>query len=149
MPRTQSTLEVGVEPAQLMRVILDFPSYPAFLPEMRLAEVVARGTDWWDVRFHLQIVRPLEYTLHLVRESDLRVSWRLVDGIFKSNDGAWDLVDLSDGRTRATYAIDIVFGLFVPSTIVNTLVGKSLPDTLVRFRDRAESLARSGDQAPA
>ncbi len=35
-----------------------------------------------------------------------RLSWTQVKGDLKSVEGSWDLEDLGDGRTRATYTLD-------------------------------------------
>jgi ribosome-associated toxin RatA of RatAB toxin-antitoxin module len=38
------------------------------------------------------------------------LTWRQEKGELKAVDGRWELEDLGDGRTRATYAIDVDFG---------------------------------------
>ena len=39
-------------------------------------------------------------------EAPTRLAWSQVKGDLKSLEGAWDLEDLGDGRTRATYSLD-------------------------------------------
>ena len=39
-------------------------------------------------------------------EPPRRLTWTQVKGDLKSVDGSWDLEDLGDGRTRATYTLD-------------------------------------------
>ena len=59
----------------------------------------------------------------------------------RSNVGGWALRDLGDGRTEATYDVDVVpKGLWVPKSIVNMLTNKSLPSTLEAFKKRAEAI---------
>ena len=59
----------------------------------------------------------------------------------KSNVGGWTLKDLGDGRTEATYSLNVtVKGIFVPSSIVHKLTEGTLPTTLENFKRRAESL---------
>lgn len=139
MPRTQLSVDVEAPLEQLMSIITDFRRYPEFLPEIEHVEILEESDSEWKVRFKLRLVRRLEYTLQLVRESPGRIRWSLVDGIFKSNDGFWELESIGESLTRGTYDIDIVFGLFVPAAIVNTLVGRNLPDTLARFKSRVET----------
>ncbi len=139
MPSARCRVEVDAPPARVMEVITDFPSYPSFLPEIEEAEVVSATPGAWEVRFVLRLIRRLEYTLRLSREEDRRLEWTLVTGIFRSNDGGWELEPLDGGqRTAATYTIDLVMDVFIPRAIVNSLVGENLPATLERFRARAE-----------
>ncbi len=141
MPAARHEIEIAVTPEEVMAVIIDFPSYARFLPEMESVEVLREGENEWDVRFTVKVVKRLKYTLRLRREGPHQVRWTLVDGVFKANDGGWDLKPLDDGaRTHATYFIDLQVGMFVPSSIMKSLVERSLPDTVSRFK--AESEAR-------
>lgn len=141
MPAVERTVEIDVPPAALMKVITDFASYPRFLPELDEALVLLAEPRAWNVRFALRVIRRIEYTLRLVQESDTRLSWSLVEGAFKSNDGSWDMEPIDGGtRTRATYAIDLDIGMFVPGSVLKTLLEHNLPATLAAFKARAESV---------
>jgi coenzyme Q-binding protein COQ10 len=123
----------------VMEVITDFEAYPAFLPEMQEATILSQSEDTWDVRFTVKVVRQFSYTLRLVKESPLRIRWTLVDGAFKVNNGGWDLTPLDDGSaTHAVYTIDLQVGMFVPGNILRSLVERSLPDTVTRFKEESE-----------
>ncbi|MFH1468500.1 MAG: SRPBCC family protein [Pseudomonadota bacterium] len=141
MPSARQHIEIDAAADRVMAVLTDFPAYPQFLPEIERIEVLESGLDRWDVRFHANVFRPFQYTLRLERGSPLRLSWAMLSGLFTSNDGSWDLEQVvGEGavRTRATYSIDLVLGLFVPQTLVNSLVGVTLPATLARFKARIE-----------
>ncbi len=143
MPSARQNIVMDAAPGEVMAVLTDFASYPSFLPEIRQVELLSTRGDVWEVRFHAHVIRPFQYTLRLERDGDRRLSWTMLDGLFTSNDGAWDLelVPATDGapaRTRATYSIDLVLGVFVPQALVNSLVGQSLPATLERFAARAQ-----------
>jgi uncharacterized membrane protein len=93
------------------------------------------------VEFTLNVIKRITYTLRLTESpggDGLR--WELVEGMFKSNSGGWALESLPDGRTGAVYDVEVAVGIFVPGSIVNRLVGKTLPATLKAFKRRAESL---------
>lgn len=140
MPAARRTVEIAAPPDTVMAVITDFAAYPSFLPEMQRVEVLHQAQDVWEVRFSVALVRPLTYTLRLVREGPLRLRWSLVEGAFQSNEGGWELVPLAGGAaTQATYEIDVSVGMFVPGSLVRTLVEGSLPETLARFKQRAEA----------
>lgn len=148
MPLVRRTVEIDAPPAVLLRVITDFSSYPAFLADMEesqvLAHDVAGAQETWTVRFAVRIVRKLGYTLRLERKGELSVRWSLVEGAFKSNDGGWLLEALDGGiRTRATYEVDLDVGMFVPGSVLKTVMDQNLPKTLQAFKARAEALARA------
>ncbi len=139
MPAARRTIEIDASPERVMEVITDFAAYPRFLPDMRAVEVLESGADRWVARFTLHVIRDLVYTLELTRPDPLRLSWSQVEGVFSANDGGWELEPLDEGRrTRATYTLDVRVGMFVPGSIVRSLLDQSLPDTLARFKDEAE-----------
>ena len=56
----------------------------------------------------------------------------------KSNSGAWKLEEVKKDLTKANYEIEVGFGLLVPNSISNLLIGKNLPQMLKEFKERAE-----------
>jgi len=145
MPSASRTVKINASPDVVLGVITDFPAYPTFLPEMDECEVLRVERDAngeplaFEVRFVVRVIRRLEYTLRLVRDENPAIRWSLVEGVFKVNDGSWVLEPLDGGTvTQATYSIDLGVGMFVPGNIVRSLVEKSLPDTLQRFKQEAE-----------
>jgi carbon monoxide dehydrogenase subunit G len=51
-------------------------------------------------------VRRIKAHVRFRYEGPTRLSWTQEKGDMKSVEGAWDLEDLGDGRTRATYTLD-------------------------------------------
>lgn len=142
MAEARATVEIAASPARLMAVITDFARYPEFLPEMEEAVVLRREGPVHVVHFAIRLVRRIEYTLELRQLDELRLEWNLVDGSFRANDGGWTLEPLDGGaRTRAHYRVAIELGMFVPGSVMKTLVEKSLPATLAAFKARAEAPA--------
>jgi len=137
----EQSIYVGVRPETLFSVITDYESYPQFLSDMEDAKVVSRDGSVVEVEFTLNLIKRVRYTLRLTEEAPNKVSWSLVEGMFKRNDGSWRLVEQPDGRTKATYRIELAVGVFLPGAIVHRLVGQTLPATLEAFRDRAEAQA--------
>jgi ribosome-associated toxin RatA of RatAB toxin-antitoxin module len=140
MPVAQRTVLVKVPPDRFMAVVTDFAAYPRFLPEMEEATVLRHEGDVWVVKFAVRVVRRLEYTLRLERLSPTRLRWSLVEGAFKANNGGWDLAPAAGGaHTQANYEIALEIGMFVPGSVLKTLVESSLPATLEAFRREAEA----------
>jgi coenzyme Q-binding protein COQ10 len=139
MPAARHDTLIDASPDQVMAVITDFESYPKFLPEMETARIIKRDGDVWDVAFSVRIVRSFSYTLQLRRVSPTQLKWHLVEGAFKVNEGGWNLDEVDDGaRTKAVYTIDLQLGMFVPGNILRSLVERSLPDTVSRFKGETE-----------
>ena len=139
MPTAERSIDIGVPPEALMALLCDFASYPAFVPDMLEATVLRSERDAWVVRFAIRIIRRVEYTLLLTRASPSCLTWSLVEGTFKANTGSWRLEALEGGRTRATYTLELDTGMFVPGSVLKTLLGTNLPTMLEAFKARAES----------
>jgi coenzyme Q-binding protein COQ10 len=137
MPSARQSITIQAEPAEVMAVITDFAAYPDFLPEIRSTEILHTEPGAWEVRFTIEVIRRLSYTLRLVQDGPLSLSWSLLEGVFRSNDGGWTLEAAGDA-TEAHYRIDVRMGMFVPGNIVHSLVDRGLPQTLMRFKEEAE-----------
>ena len=146
MPVASHSAVIAASADKVMAVITDFESYPDFLPEMESAEVVMHEGNTWEVRFVIKIIRRLAYTLRLEQTSPTHLGWTLVEGAFRMNTGSWTLAAEGEG-TRADYRIDLQIGHFVPRNIVRSLVERTLPETVSRFK--AETERRGGPDHPA
>jgi ribosome-associated toxin RatA of RatAB toxin-antitoxin module len=139
VPSARHEAEIDVPPESVMALVLDFRSYCEFLPEIVQCEVVGSRDDEWDVSFTVKVVKRIRYTLRVRKHSPTQIRWHMLEGPFKSNDGGWDLCGLDEGtRTHATYFIDLQVGMFVPSSIMRSLVERTLPETVHRFKQEAE-----------
>ena len=124
----------------MIEVITDFSSYSRFLPEIEDVEVLRETGAEWDVRFTIKVVKRLRYVLRLRLDEPYELRWSLLEGAFKTNEGGWSVKPLDDGRrTHVTYFIDLQIGMFVPSSIMRNAVERTLPNTLKRFKEEAET----------
>ena len=100
-----------------------------------------QGTDV-DVHYEVEVLKRIRYTLRLREEPPNRISWTFVEGeLMRDNHGQWTLESVGEGKTRATYSIEMKLGPLVPKSIVNVLVDSSLPKMLEAFKKRSESAA--------
>lgn len=124
--------------------IVDFESYPQFLSEMKSTKINWCEDKEIEVKFKINLIKEITYTLHFDLEPPTGVYWKLKSGdMMKSNTGSWELKELGNDLTEAQYMIDIDFSLWVPKVITNTLVEKNLPQTLKAFRKRSEKQFQS------
>lgn len=139
MPEATRAVTVNAPRDHLMQVILDFASYPSFIPEMTSATVLSREDRVYHVAFELMVIRPLCYTLALTAESPGTLSWSLEESkMMTYNEGSWSLAAIDAHSCEATYMIDVRLGRFVPAVITSRLKSYSLPQTLARFKQQAE-----------
>jgi carbon monoxide dehydrogenase subunit G len=70
-------------------------------------------------------VRTIKTIVRFSYDGPTRLSWTQEKGDLKSVDGSWVLEDLGDGRTRATYTVDVdlgrVLGMMVKGPVESAL----------------------------
>lgn len=131
----------------VFKAIIDFANYPKFLPEIKSAKIDRRKDHEIEASFKINLIKEISYTLQVELDPPSGVYWKLKKGdLMKSNEGSWELKAKGDTATEATYSIDVTFGLWVPKAITEALVEKNLPQTLKRFKKRAEKLCKIKDE---
>jgi ribosome-associated toxin RatA of RatAB toxin-antitoxin module len=142
--QTTSSIVVDAPPSEVMAVIADFPSYPAWAKGVKTAEVVSEQSDGRaDQVFFTLDVPPIkdEYTLAYTWSGDRQVTWTLVEGkMLRALDGAYVLADRGDGTTDVTYrlALDVSIPLI---GMLKRKGEKILIDTALKgLKKRVESL---------
>jgi len=138
VPSGRHEVEINVPAEQVLALVLDFGTYADFLPEIVQCEVLREGEGEWDVRFTVKVVKRIRYTLRVRQYSPTEIRWEMLDGPFKANNGGWELRSTDGQRTHASYFIDLQVGMFVPSSIMRSLVERTLPETVHRFKEEAE-----------
>ncbi len=135
------TYEVPV--AKFYQAIIDYKNYNKFVPGVDSIEVQSESADGATVKFNINVIKKISYTLKLAHKKDQEVSWSLVTGDYmKTNNGRWTLKDLGNGKTQVTYSLEIEVKGFIPglSLIEKGLVETNLPLTMSSFAKRAENL---------
>ena len=137
----QKSIQIKAPIQTVYNCVTDFESYPKFLPDMKKTKVVWIDDQQMEVNFHLNLIKEISYTLLFDLDPPQGVFWKLKSGdLMKKNTGSWELKMVDDYLTQVTYSIDLEFGLWVPKTITQTLIEKSLPQTLTRFKKQSEKL---------
>jgi hypothetical protein len=120
-----STAEIDAPLGHVWEVIEDVESAPAWqggLKGMRALERDDEGRATLCESESDAKVRTIKTTVRFRYEGPTRLSWRQEKGELKSLDGSWQLEDLGDGRTRATYAIEAELGRMLGLVIRGPLV---------------------------
>jgi carbon monoxide dehydrogenase subunit G len=88
-------------------------------------------------------VRTIKSTVRFSYDGPARLSWRQEKGELKSVEGSWELEDLGDGRTRATYNLDVdlgrMLGLVIRGPMVDVLRGQLVKARAGELKTRVEA----------
>lgn len=134
------SIEIKATPKEVYKVIADFENYPDFIKDLKTVEVSKKKGDNCEVTYHINVIKEISYTLKMKGSPDKKLEWTFVEGDFmKDNHGFWELEEIKKGVTKATYNIDVKFGLLVPKAITQKLVDNHLPGMLKAFKKRIES----------
>jgi uncharacterized membrane protein len=138
-----ASTEIEAPIDEVFAVAADVEGSPRWQPEIKVAECLERdaGGDQVLVRTETDAkVRRLGSTLRFSYEAPTRIAWVQEEGDLKSVEGTWELDDLGDGRTRATYSMTVDLGRMLGMVIRGPLVGvlrgqmvESMPGKLKRF----------------
>jgi ribosome-associated toxin RatA of RatAB toxin-antitoxin module len=138
-----ASTEIEAPIAAVYAVAADVEGSPRWQPEIKLAECVERDGEGDQVLVRMETdakVRTLGSTIRFDYTEPTRIGWAQEDGDLKSVEGSWELEDLGEGRTRATYRLEVdlgrVLGMVIRGPIVGVLRGQlidSMPEKLKRF----------------
>jgi len=121
-----ASAEIEAPIDEVFAVAADVEGSPRWQPEIKLAECAERDGDGNQVLVRTETdakVRRLASTLRFGFEPPRRITWEQEEGDLKSVEGGWELEDLGDGRTRATYSLRVDLGRMLGMVIRGPLVG--------------------------
>ena len=115
--RTESSIDIAAKPGEVLDVIADFESYPAWATEVKKVEVLTEEGDGWADRVQFTLdAGAIKDTYVLDYEWDVRkngtgvVSWQLVEAsVLKAMNGSYTLAAKGRDETTVTYrlAVDV------------------------------------------
>ena len=87
-------------------------------------------------------VRTIRSIVRFTYGGPTRLDWHQEKGELESVDGSWELEDLGDGRTRATYRLDVelgrMLGLVIRGPLVDVLRGQLVGARAGELKKRVE-----------
>ena len=138
-----ASTEIEAPIEEVYAAAADVEASPRWQPEIKVAECLDRDGDGRQVLVRTETdgkVRTLNSTLRFSYEEPRAIRWEQDEGDLKSVRGSWELEDLGDGRTRATYWMEVdlgrMLGLVIRGPLVGVLRGQlveSMPGKLKRF----------------
>ena len=87
-------------------------------------------------------VRTIKSIVRFTYDAPTRLTWRQEKGELKSVEGSWELEDLGDGRTRATYDLEVdlgrMLGMVIRGPLVDALRGQLVNARAGELKARVE-----------
>lgn len=140
MAGVQTTELFNCSVQEFYQIISDYEKYPEFLAEVKGCKVIERRDNQRLVEFNVALIKNFSYRMWMTENAPKSISWVLDSGdLFKASSGSWDLTDEA-GRTRAAYAVDAKFKVFVPGPIAKALVNVNLPNMMSSYHKRVKEL---------
>jgi ribosome-associated toxin RatA of RatAB toxin-antitoxin module len=130
------------------RAVADFDAYSLFVTGVKVARVLTPGVlnPWnseMDVQMQMEIVKRLDYEIRAKRffnfeKGVAEVSWTLLKSKeMKVNNGKWVMRRVNPFQTEVRYELELDLSFSVPSFVMKGLLGKSLPQAMKEFSERA------------
>ena len=139
----RASTEIDAPIEEVFAVAADVEGSPRWQPEIKRAEALERDDDGHQTLVLTETdakVRTLKSTLRFGYDHPTAISWEQTDGDLKSVKGSWEFEDLGDGRTKATYWMEVDLGRMLGMVIRGPLVGvlrgqlvESMPGKLKSF----------------
>lgn len=141
MKRAERSAEIDAAPRQCFEALLDYESFPAWQRAVESVTVLDRdgAGRGRDVEFHIDAkVRDVRYVLRYSYEPPGWIGWELVEGDVKEVGGEFVLDDAGDGRTLATYRVELDPGVWLPGPLKKVLTDQVMRGAVEDLKRRVE-----------
>jgi carbon monoxide dehydrogenase subunit G len=121
-----STAEIDAPLQRVWELVQDVESVPRWQGGMKGMHALEHDAEGHATLCEAETdakVRTIKSTIRFTYDGPARLSWKQEKGELKSVEGSWQLEDLGEGRTRATYSIETDLGRMLGFVIRGPLVG--------------------------
>jgi ribosome-associated toxin RatA of RatAB toxin-antitoxin module len=139
MAGSTQSIEINASTQKIFDLLTDFESYPDFMPGVRNTMVLDREADSTVVEFSVKVIKVFTYTLRFTQIPPKELSWTYVGGDFRDVTGSWRIESLEEGKSRATYTVNVDGGFFIPKSITTQLVRFNIPELLQAVKQKSEA----------
>jgi carbon monoxide dehydrogenase subunit G len=141
-----STAEIEAPLEEVWEVVEDVlgaPDWQGGLKDMEEIERDDEGRVTLAASSSDAKVRTIKSKVRFSYDGPTRLDWRQEEGELKSVDGSWELADLGDGRTQATYNLEVdlgrMLGMVIRGPLVDVLRGQLVGARAGELKERVES----------
>jgi uncharacterized membrane protein len=144
--RGERTVEIDAPLERCYEIAADVEHAPEWQGSLKDVEVLERDGHRRAIRVETESdakVRTVRARLRFTYDPPTRIDWEQEKGDVKSLHGWWQLDDLGDGRTRATYGLDVdpgrVLGLLLRGPVEASVRDFLLGGAAEGLKGRAEA----------
>jgi ribosome-associated toxin RatA of RatAB toxin-antitoxin module len=141
-----STAEIDAPLNEVWAVVEDVESAPQWQGGLKAVRALERDGEGHATLCESESdakVRSIKSTVRFTYNGPTELSWRQEKGELKSVDGSWTLEDLGEGRTHATYSLEVdlgrVLGLVIRGPLVDLLRGMLVESRARELKERLEN----------
>lgn len=128
-------------PEKFYSVITDYVKYPEFLQEVKKIEILKSEENKKLLEYTVSVLKTFKYQLWMYETPNKQVRWELAGGdLFKASTGSWVLEPTEEGKTKATYSVDVTFNIMVPGPVAKALVSSNLPNMMKSYHKRLKGV---------
>jgi len=120
-----STADVDAPLEQVWALVRDVERAPQWQGGLKAVHALERDDDGHAILCQTESeakVRTIKSTVRFTYDGPTTLAWRQERGELKSVDGRWELEDLGENRTRATYSLEVDLGRVLSLVIRGPLV---------------------------
>jgi carbon monoxide dehydrogenase subunit G len=125
-----STAEIDAPIERVWELVEDVEKAPEWQGGLKEVHTLERDGDGRAVLVESHSdgkVRTIKSNVRFSYDGPTRLTWSQEKGDLKSVDGSWQLEDLGEGRTRATYSLEVdlgrMLGMVIRGPVVDVLRG--------------------------
>lgn len=140
-----STEEINAPIEEVWAVIADVVSAPDWQDGLKDVEELDRDGDGRVTLVESSSdakVRTIKSIVRFSYDAPTTLRWTQEKGELKSVEGSWELEDLGDGRTRATYQLEVdlgrMLGMVIRGPLVDALRGQLVNARAGELKKRVE-----------
>jgi carbon monoxide dehydrogenase subunit G len=122
----ESTAEINAPVDEVWALVEDVEVAPEWQGGLNSLTALERDEQGRGTRCEVGAdikVKTVKTIVRFSYDGPARLSWTQEKGDLKSVDGSWVLEDLGDGRTRATYRVEVDFGRVLGAMVRGPIVG--------------------------
>ena len=122
------TVEIEAPRERCWEVAADLPNAPTWNPSMKTVDVIEKDAEGRATLVETEADAVVKTSKSVLRfdysGKPSGLTWKQESGEVKSLDGSWEFTDLGEGRTRATFALDVDTGRVLGMLIRGPVEGK-------------------------
>ncbi len=135
--RAEGVIEAA--PADVFAAITDYADYPDYMPDTVVCRIDERDGFKYQVHQEVEVAfKRVSYDILIEHQADgMGTSWRSTGGDLEVNEGSWSILQLGPKKCLVVYRLRLVPGFWIPQSIADRLLRRSLPGVIKAVRERS------------